>query len=387
MSKKAGVRKKSKKVSKRSSNDPLIPSSEEADVIAGTGEVRVGAFVGRSFAFKAVEFSIVDGRALVEGDIDLGKPDALTERLKTLHQSSSDDEAFAAVVSDRSRLWSEGRVPYVKPSDSTIAALVDDAVREINAKTKVRLFERAAETDHVVFEAAAYSSSPVGRQGGAQRIKLGPNATLGTAIHEVCHTLGIWHEQSREDRDTFVQVRWENIRAGYEHNFRQRITDGDDVGPYDFDSIMHYPASAFSRNDQPTLVPLVGAPHMGQRIALSPYDINAIHTLYPDSTVEAPRPSNASATDLAAAGFTRQFTTRLAPRSTGRLMTAGWPIDKSVDWHLVPTLPTSAAAPQISWSQQLSLSADGRLSYYFVIENFEPVEQIVDGWFRFSDVT
>ena len=32
----------------------------------------------------------------------------------------------------------------------------------------------------------------------------------------------------------------QNIEAGKEHNFDQHITDGDDVGPYDFGSIMHY---------------------------------------------------------------------------------------------------------------------------------------------------
>jgi hypothetical protein len=37
---------------------------------------------------------------------------------------------------------------------------------------------------------------------------------IGTAMHEMMHALGIFHEQSRGDRDKFVRVRWENIIRG-----------------------------------------------------------------------------------------------------------------------------------------------------------------------------
>ena len=54
--------------------------------------------------------------------------------------------------------------------------------------------------------------------------------------------------------------------------------------PYDYDSIMHYDAYAFSSNDEPTLRPLdsmVALDRLGQRARLSEHDKEHIRLLYP----------------------------------------------------------------------------------------------------------
>jgi hypothetical protein len=62
----------------------------------------------------------------------------------------------------------------------------------------------------------------VGRFGGPQIVSLqppdnnGPNCLggEGRSIHELLHALGIFHEQSRVDRDQYIDVKFDNIIPG-----------------------------------------------------------------------------------------------------------------------------------------------------------------------------
>ena len=78
-----------------------------------------------------------------------------------------------------------------------------------------------------------------------------------------------------------VGVQTENIDPDELDNFDQHITDGDDVGAYDYASIMHYSRKAFSKNGEDTIVPL-GGQSIGQRDGLSAGDVAAIRSIYPD---------------------------------------------------------------------------------------------------------
>lgn len=216
-----------------------------------------------------VHFTDVNNVALFEGDISLGDADAVRD---------APDSRGIGITGEEFR-WKDGIVPYV--TQEAVRARVEGAIAHWQAKTPIRFKLREDEDDYVSFEVRDGCWSRVGRQGGMQVISLAAGCSVGSAIHEIGHTIGLWHEQSRSDRDDFIEIAWSKIDARAVHNFDKHIQDGEDLGAYDFDSIMHYPATAFGIGGQVTIRTKHGEP-IGQRQGLSEGDIAAVKMLYPD---------------------------------------------------------------------------------------------------------
>jgi hypothetical protein len=140
--------------------------------------------------------------------------------------------------------------------------------------------------DYVIVLESHSNYSYVGRVGGVQEMGIFNWEVPAIIAHEIKHALGWVHEQSRPDRDEYVQIHWANINAGYTRNFDIHASAWNG-GPYSFSSIMHYGAYDFSSNGLPTISVRPGyesqAAELGQRWRITDGDLSRVVGVYGDS--------------------------------------------------------------------------------------------------------
>ncbi len=215
----------------------------------------------------------------------------------------------------KTNFWPGGVVPY--EFDGNTDQAMRDAMREAmddwEAEANVQFVERNGESDYVHIQDDDGNSSAVGMVTGMQRIRIYNWNFEYIIAHELGHCLGMLHEQSRNDRDTYVEIIYANISQTAcsgnpcDHNF-DKAPSAMIYGPYDFDSVMHYRACAFSvcagcpATTDPTCpddtdggVTIAMRPGyeafasvIGQRTHFSVTDVQTMYMMYTDQGCPAP---------------------------------------------------------------------------------------------------
>ena len=260
---------------------PVQPSLTEAAF--STGPTRTGFILGRDGKPMQVAYEVREGRAIWQGDIDLGPAEAVPTTPQGAERATGLHPTFGVIRDGSNHRWPGGVVPYVIDSNLPKTSRVSGAISHIENKTRGVTFRpRTTERNYIRFVRSNGCASSVGMVGGAQLIYLADGCSTGNTIHEINHALGMYHEQTRCDRDTYVLINFANIIRGYENNFQAQCSGASDVFEYDEGSIMHYGPYDFSKNGLPTIVSLRGLDRlMGQRSGMSTADIRTVDSMYP----------------------------------------------------------------------------------------------------------
>jgi hypothetical protein len=253
---------------------------------------------------------LTPGYVLIEGDIQV----RLQDYAAMLNGGVQPMATFGGVT-----YWAGNTVPYdfVTSGGGTVSAANQTAaLNAMNAiASRAGINFRVAvggDANRIRFQNSSFNNSPVGVQGGVQIINIVSWGTQIIICHEIYHSLGFWHEQSRPDRGTFITVNANNIcgsavstpctagtgagqcclcvntagnciSCAFNFNIQPGVST---YGPYDFDSFMHYPRAAFACNGADTIT--VNAPWnaqwqnvIGQRDHFSYFDGITCRGLYP----------------------------------------------------------------------------------------------------------
>ena len=270
----------SSKAGKVNTGSTVASASESIPVEGYTGPTvkkQLNIVLPMSKKAQNVEVEIADGKVIYQSDMVLGDVEDFSNTTAPSNNVPSNDPSSN---DDQSRRWSNSTIPYVLSAKHPKRALILAGIKEIQDKTNLCVVPRTNQTDYVEFVSKRGNWATLGRVGGRQEISI-DQATMGTVAHEILHAAGFYHAQSREDRDKYVSINFGNIVQGKEHNFQKQDKESN-IGTYDYGSIMHYLAKAFSKNGRNTIDIKSGNKNvvMGQRDGLSAGDIAAVATLY-----------------------------------------------------------------------------------------------------------
>ncbi|MGZ3689554.1 MAG: M12 family metallopeptidase, partial [Bdellovibrionota bacterium] len=188
--------------------NPSINARPQAIPIARAAQPTTELPYTRKPEGNVIEFEVSNGLAIAYGDVILGRPDAGSKATRGYYETPTP------------QLWDKPEIPYAISPELPNPARVEKALDFFRSHTPVRFVPYEGQHDALIFEPGTeHCYSNLGKMGGLQTVKLAPGCQPPEIMHEIMHALGFVHEQSRPDRDRYVEILWSNIEEKYQSQF------------------------------------------------------------------------------------------------------------------------------------------------------------------------
>ncbi|MBL4634032.1 MAG: hypothetical protein JKY56_09170, partial [Kofleriaceae bacterium] len=236
-------------------------------------EIRIGNFPGPDGPIRAA-YVVHEGAAVVGGDI-----------FWPLNSAQS----IQAVAAGPFTRWPGGVVAYDNSINNSAFEKGVAAWNAVSDQTGVSLVPRTNQSNYVKVVEKTGCYSYMGVTGGAQDLSLGTGCYKAQAIHEIGHAIGMMHEHTRADRDSYIRFNYSNLVGGKDSKFARinlAITQGStNYSAYDFKSIMHYRTritdTRFIIDPDIPLYQVIGnGPSSVDNNELSQNDISGVRAMY-----------------------------------------------------------------------------------------------------------
>lgn len=268
----------------------LVISTFALAASAPPPEVRSGIWRGVPIIYK-----VANGRLIFQGDMLLDHVGSLPPKGKATGGHQPGNQSFGSAYS--SFIWPINpvsgvhEIPYAIDSNSDPNATpnINAAVASYNATFSglIQWVPYSNQPNWVDFDMNANDQSgscqsAVGDTNTGEQFITGSGAcSVSTFLHEMGHSTGLWHEQSRFDRNSYVNVNYNNMIRSERFDFDMVQDNGQNLTYfYDYGSVMEYFSTNFTRNGGFTIDSIPSGIPLSNTVGYTAADVEGIQRLY-----------------------------------------------------------------------------------------------------------